>query len=346
MRKRSSSGIRRAVFSLAAAILISQGALPAQADTNLKLVLPWDFESGTAPWPVAAGDGCFAKAGLNVTIDRGFGTGDALTKVASNAYDIGVADFGSLVDFDSQHPDQRLEATFVTLDRGPHSVVVLKKSGISKPSDLVGKKIGDAVGEASRAMFPAFAKANGFKPDSVSWVSVTTNLREAALLRGEFDAAAGDNYTIVTNLHRLGIKDSDIRVMTFADNGLDLIGRTVVVKPAWAAAHPDVLKKFLACTAVGIRLTVADPLAAINAVTHYNSLLDVPSGVEGLAYLNRVAVVTTYTKRKGIGDVDPARLQRNITAVSDVFGIPETAVNQVWTSEYLPPPTDRRLTAK
>jgi NitT/TauT family transport system substrate-binding protein len=338
---------RLLVYVLAAAAFAGIiGPQPATAQTPLKLVLPWDFESGTAPWPVAASTGCFSRNGLNVTIDRGFGSGDALTKVASGAYEIGVADIGTMINFDAQHPEQKLIATFITNDRSPMSIVALKKSGITKPADLTGKKIGDAVGEASRLMWPAFAKANGLRVDGVTWASVTTNLREPALLRGEFDAAAGDSYTIVVALHRLGVKDSDIVVMPFTSHGVDVVGRAVITKSAWANGHSDILKKFLLCTAAGMRQSVVAPVAAVAAVRKYNALMDNEYGIEALQYLNRVAVATPSVMKTGVGDVDPARLAHTVAVVSEVFGIARPPVSQVWTSAYLPPFKDRNLATK
>ena len=40
----------------------------------------------------------FAKHGIDITITRGYGSGDTVTKIASGAYDIGFADLGAAVD--------------------------------------------------------------------------------------------------------------------------------------------------------------------------------------------------------------------------------------------------------
>jgi NitT/TauT family transport system substrate-binding protein len=43
-------------------------------------------------------------------------------------------------------------------------VHALKKSGIAKPADLAGKKLGAPVFDASFRLFPAFAKKVGIDP--------------------------------------------------------------------------------------------------------------------------------------------------------------------------------------
>jgi len=68
--------------------------------------------------------------------------------------------------------------------------------------------------------------------------------------------------------------------------------------------------------------------------------------VDGLTYLNTASVVTPYTKKNGVGDVDPRRLDANLEIVSNVFGIPKVAAGSVWTSVYLPSAKERSLAAK
>jgi len=61
----------------------------------IKFVMDWAWEGTQASWAVASDSGCYAKAGLDVKTDRGFGSGDAIGKVVAGAYDIDVADFST-----------------------------------------------------------------------------------------------------------------------------------------------------------------------------------------------------------------------------------------------------------
>jgi len=67
-----------------------------------------------------------------------------ITRLATNAYDIGFADIGAVIEFAARNPGQAPLATLVLYDRSPLAVVALKKSGIAKPADIVGKVIGAA----------------------------------------------------------------------------------------------------------------------------------------------------------------------------------------------------------
>src|SRR5262249_33875029 len=81
---------------LASAILVAPGYAQ---DKKVRFILDWSFQGQQAPFTVAADDGAFKKHKLDVTVDRGFGSGDTVTKIASGAYDIGLADLYSMVRF-------------------------------------------------------------------------------------------------------------------------------------------------------------------------------------------------------------------------------------------------------
>jgi NitT/TauT family transport system substrate-binding protein len=337
--QRRRQAVRAGLFGLAATAALS-GA-PAAAQTPIKFLLAWTYEPPTSSWTLAQTSGCFKRNGLDVTIDGGRGSGDTLSKVAAGAYDIGIADFSALVSFNAKYPDQRMIATMIMNDRAPMSVGVLKTSGMSKPKDIVGKRVADNVGEASREMFPAFAKANGIDQNSITWINVAPNLREAALVRGQADVAAGNFLTIWVGLHRLGLKDSDFILMPYADWGVDMMGNSVVTKPAWAAAHGDALKKFVACGVEAIRTSILQPAVAVDSLKGYNPLVDRAEGITELEIANRVTSVTDYVKKNGLGGVDSDRVEKALAEISSALGIARPKAEEVWTGAYLPPTADR-----
>jgi NitT/TauT family transport system substrate-binding protein len=329
------------IFLLAA---IATGS-PLRAQMPVKVTLGFSFQGALSPFTLAHASGCYKRRGLDVTIDAGSGSGDALAKVAAGAYDIAIADFTSMLAFDGQHPDQSLIGTFIMIERAPTSIVTLRSSGISKPQDLVGKRIGDNVGETSREMFPAFAKANGIDPNSVTWINVSANLRHTSLLRGDYDAAAGHLYAITSGLRAIGVKDGEITTLPYAEWGVDQFGNAVVVRPAWGRAHPEALKAFVACSAEGIKGSIAEPKGAIASLKPFNSLLDETQALLELNFSNKFSIVTPDVAKHGLSFVDPARLEKVLTQVSDALGIARAAPDLAWTAAYLPPQEDLMVPA-
>jgi len=339
-------GLVSKLFSCAAGAAAALALAPlsdAVAETSLKVVLPFSFQGALGNWTLAESDGCYKRNGLAVAIDGGHGSGDALSKVAAGAYDIGIADFTTLLTFDAQPNAPGLIAVYIMADRAPPSIVTLKKSGIAKPVDLAGKRIGDNVGEASRELFPAFAAANSIDAKTVSWINVAANLRETSLLRGEFDAAAGPMFTITSGLHAIGVKDEEITVFPYAENGVDFFGNAVIVKPAFAASHGDALKSFLTCAVDGMKGAIANPKAAVDSLKPHNSMLDERQALAELQFSNGFSILTPNIKANGFSAVDPTRLDRLLGLFAEAYGFPKPAAEKVWNSSYLPPKAERMV---
>jgi len=335
--------MKRFLVALALSTSLYGGAAHAADTTHINFIMDWAFEGAQAIWPTAVESGCFASNNLDVKIDRSFGSGDALSKLASGAYDVGVADFSSLINYDAAHPDDKITAVFVISERSAMSIVTLKKYNINKPQDLVGKRIADAQGEASRVMFPAFAKANNIDPNSINWVSVAPNLRQPILVKGDADAAAGHRFTILVGLRALGVKDDEVTMFPYADWGVRAFGNSVVVKKQWAAVHPEAMRGFLKCTASAIKLSIADPRQAITWLKKYNSLINEDSELQGLNFSNNLAIITDESKRDGLSTFSRERLDAVLTQISDAMQVKEPADGDVWDPDYLSPASELKL---
>ena len=102
--------VRAGVVALVLGLLASSGG--AQTP-NVKLTLDFAIQGQQSPFVLAAEGGYFARAGVNVQVDRGYGSADAITKVASGAYDMAFADIGALIQFNGK---QAGPPSSVTLD--------------------------------------------------------------------------------------------------------------------------------------------------------------------------------------------------------------------------------------
>ena len=238
---------RRKFLVAVAAVTLAIGcsAHAAVAAQNVKFILDWALQGDHAFWSEPIADGTFQKLGLNVTMDRGYGSGDTVIKVASGTYDIGFADINALIKFNAEHPDKQLISVYQVFDRTPNAILTLKRTGITKPADLNGKKLAAPQGNSSRVMFPVFAKLNHIDPKSIKWDTVAPNLRETVLVQGQVDAISGFTTTSIFNLLRAHVPRDQIVSMPYAEYGLNVYGSAVIVRPSFLKAHPDIVKAFV-----------------------------------------------------------------------------------------------------
>ena len=313
------------------------GATQASAQTPIRFTMDWAWQGSQAIWPMAQEIGCFAREKLEVKTDRGFGAGDVIAKVASGVYDIGFADFNTLVQFNATNPGKRVIGFFMVYDGSPTSITTLKATGVARPADLAGKKIAGPVFDASRQNFPVFARLNGLDAAKVEWASVSPELRETMLARRQVDAIAGHTWTSLIGLQALGVKREEIVTLLYADWGLDLFGSALVATPAWVKANPQASSSFIACVVEGINASLANPKAAMAALKKRDALIPEDVETERLRLSLEVAVLTENVKKNGMNAIDAGRMERSMKLVSEIFGSPLLKIEDVWTNAYLPP---------
>jgi NitT/TauT family transport system substrate-binding protein len=326
-----------------AALLLGFFGSHASAQTpTVRLVLDFAIQGQQSPFVLAADGGYFARAGVNVRIDRGYGSADAVAKVVSGAYDMAFADIGALIQVNAKQVGPHVVNVFQVYDVAPMLVLSLKKSNIKTPADLAGKRLASPPGASSRVMFPLFAAANGLDPSSVSWLDVTPQLREMLLVRGQTDATTA-LVTDLAGLEHLGIAEGDLNMMRYRDFGVALYGHCILTTSEFAAKNPDAVKRVVKGFADALKAAIADPTVAIAAIKKREALIDekVERGRLDLVIDN--AIVTDRVRREGLSAVDPERMRRTIEMVAKSFNLPAPEMSSVYTPDYLPPRTELRL---
>jgi NitT/TauT family transport system substrate-binding protein len=325
-------------FTAAVAFGLTSLAGVAQAQTTpIKFQLDWRFEGPSALFLTPAAKGYFKAAGLDVTIDAGNGSGAAVNRVASGAYDMGFADLAALMEFHANNPDapNKPVAVMMVYNDTPASVMALKKSGIKTPADLSGKKLGAPVFDAGRRAFPIFAKANAVT--NVTWTAMDPPLRETMLVRGDVDAITGFTFTSLLNLEARGVKADDVVVLPYPNHGVKLYGNAIIASPKLIKENPGAVKAFLTAFAKGAKDVIANPGAAIADVKARDGIVNVPLETRRLQLAIDTVINSANARAEGFGQVNGPRLSLMASQVSDAFNT-KTRVNPdaVWNASFLP----------
>jgi len=336
----------RATFKVIAMLLIGCANLFAQAqETKIRFTLDWRFDGPSAIMMLPMAKGYFKQEKLDVAMDAGSGSASAVQRIAAGTHDIGFADTSALVEFLGNNPTApRIQMVYMFMERSPAAAFALKSSGITKPSDLQGKRIGAPVFDAGRKLWPIFAKANQMDPMKVNWTNVDAALRETLLVRGELDAITGFYYTSLLNLEARGVKESDLVVMRYADHGVDLYGNSVIVSARFAAENPQAVRSFLKALNRGIKETIADPAAGIRYLKEREGTIDSALEERRLRFFLDNFVATSKAKALGLGSLESDRLKSNVVKMIDAFGLKQAVDPALLFNEsFLPPQAERRF---
>ncbi len=321
-------------FAAAAALF---AAVNAHAETAMPFALDWKFEGPAAPYFVAVDKGYFSDAGLSVEVSPGKGSLDAIPKVATGAFPVGMADVNALVRFLDQNPGAPVTAVMIIYDKPPFAIVGRKSLGVENPKDLEGRILGAPPPDGAWAQFPIFAHETGIDVSAIKVEPVGFPTREPMLAEGNVAAVTGFSFSSYLNLVRLGVPEEDISTILMADHGVDLYGNAIIVNTEFAEKNPDAVKGFLEAVAKGWVDAIADPAAAMPSLTKRNPAADAELEQRRLQLAIDANVVTDYTSANGMGGIDQDRFNNALEQIKLTYEFnaePDAAL--YFTTDYLP----------
>lgn len=339
---------RRSLLRAAgAASLLSSPWVRAQgAPQKFKFNLGWKVEASGAGFLLAQQRGYYRDAGLDVTIDTGNGSAAAISLVGSGAYDAASADLSTMIEFNTANPQAALKAVAIQYDLNPNSVIVRRDGPIRRPADLAGKTILGQPFNASRKLFPVFARAQGFDPSGVKWENVAPDIGDTRFAKGDFDAAAYFFFTGLLNLKARGLGPEQLTLFRFSDFGMKSYGNGLVANPKSMAEAPAAMAAFVKASTRGWVDCIADPRAGAAAIKAREPLANEELEFERLKLIVDGTMKTPGTLAAGWGAATPARLQATLDETVAAFSLKAApAVADIWTDRFLPGAAERKLRA-
>ncbi|HKB52458.1 MAG TPA: ABC transporter substrate-binding protein, partial [Ramlibacter sp.] len=248
--------------------------------------------------------GFYKAHGIELAYVPGAGGGDAIRNILSGQADVAFTDPGSL--FAALDKGAKLRAIYDIYPQNVFNVVSLKKSNITKPSDLKGKKIGVySLSSGTRQNLLVLLHQAGLSEKDVTIV-VTGLLNFAPLLQGQVDAtAATDTGLLIGRAKGLG----DVNVIEVGKY-LNVSSDLFVVREEVFRTRKPVLKRFLQAYRDAAAWMIAKPeeaarLAAKRAIDGTDPAMNL-----GVIRLRNASAQSALTRKNGLGAMNLRSLQQ------------------------------------
>jgi NitT/TauT family transport system substrate-binding protein len=296
----SAAGFGATALSLATPA-VSQGA------TKVTFTTSWIPEGPNLFAYVARDKGFWKKAGLDVSVARGSGSGAAAQAVSAGTFDFGMAATPTVI----VQAAKKLPITCIGQINydALMGIGLLAGSPIKRPKDLEGKKLGASVTSGEYPFLPLYAEKAGFDLGKVQMVQLDGKVRERSLMEKQVDAASAFATSTIPSLAPLG---TDVRFMLFRDAGIEFYGQSLTTQPQRLEKDPNLCAALVEGAMEAIRFTMTNFDEAIDIFLKANSEVAMSStGKEyariGLGLTNLTNLVPEV-KEKGFGYADPKKV--------------------------------------
>lgn len=282
---------------------------------SASLILNWTPTADHAPYYYAKQLGWYEKAGIDLTIETGRGSGVSAQRVGSGGSAFGIADLATALVARGKGAD--VVAVMSVYANTGQGFYWLKSSGIKGPKDFPGRKLGNPPGDAARVMWPAFTKQVGIDPGSVTFVNIAPPAKMPAL-----KSKAVDIITDFFNEHDLKLREfgDDLGYVGWRDVGLNPYGNSIIVNGGVLKQNPELVKTFVQISQKAFAACVADVKPCIAALMAGSSGLDEGTQLNQWERIKWM-MADDFTTAKALGWIDPDRLKKDYELVSTYVGL-------------------------
>lgn len=300
---------------MSAATILGLAAAPAaMAADQVVFQLDWLPGGDKAPIYVCIDKGFCADAGIEVKIEPGRGSSEAITRLATGASDIGSADIGALM---AAKVAENVPITPIMsiFNKGPHAFFALKDSGVSTIEDVKGKKVATSPFTSSNVFLPLVLADKGLTEADITLTKTDPGALGPMLMTGATDVIIAWMTNVSIFEGQAAQAGKELEILPWYAAGLDLYSASLLASDKFLTERPDVARRFVKAFKTSMEYVKAEPKESAAAV---NRLVpELPADlVEGAIMDTMILEFNEVTDKDGLGVFEPTRLAETWKRVS------------------------------
>jgi len=299
----------------------------AHAAAKIVIQYDWLMSNGQIGDVVAAANGYFQDAGIEVEFSPGGPNSATVPPVVSGAAQLGQ--FSETPQLYAARasgvPVKILACGYRT---GPYALTSKPAKPIRTVADLKGKKIG--IQPTARFAMDALLAKNGIDQSDLAIVNV--GFDKAPLVRGEVDAIGG----WITNTQALSVVGDDRIDLLLSELGLASYADVYFATDEAIEKDPETLAKFVGASAKGWGWTHANPQEAVKKLVAAYPEIDEGWELKTIDLVLKLSF-DADTARDGWGTFDPASIESQIALLDRIGQYPNgrPKAEDVYTTKIL-----------
>ncbi|MBE1485100.1 ABC transporter substrate-binding protein [Plantactinospora soyae] len=189
-------------------------------------------------------------------------------------------------------------------------------SGITRPKDLEGKRVGVAQGSITKTLLPAYGKLAGFDASRLQFVESQPQGLVSLLASKKVDVLS--TFVITRNTVQTVTKQTMV-VLPLTDYLRDLLGTGITTTAGYAKDNPDIVKRFRDAALKGLQYTVEHPEEAAKIMKANNPAVNEQGAA---AEIKLMTPYVTSAPGNVVGALDEQRAARAIAVLQGAGLIP------------------------
>ena len=314
------SFLKYSSFAAASGIGLTIAPHSQAAELSITMQLDWKFNVQFAGLLMADHLGLYRKKGLNVVINPWKDDMVVPDEVVANPMMVGCSEQNLILE--AQAKGAPLKAVATMMQASPYALMAMPQSGITKLSDLVGKKVGVHVDGLK--IMELVKGVSGLKPDDIEVVEIEYDNKVDRLISGEF--AAIQCYAVdepIPFAKKIGQQPT---LLALDEYGYKAYAQVFLATNDLLTQHPKMVKRFLQASFEGWKRAIADIPGAAKVVAE--KYAEPGSKYTDVAYQQQSLELVSQYILKGItlaeiGKIVPEQWQKTTDLMAQ-YGIIET----------------------